>query len=242
MMQSIPNSLLSPYAREEIETAYGSSVLSAADAYVSHHKEIAVYVNEDPHLIASFVDAGVVRCVQNTNPAYIDTGVVIANLQIPHVEVGFSLVVSGGSYNSLFGGWRNGYINTGIWINNYQVHSRWGFTNGTTYPDASAPVNTFHTIKALNNSFYFDNSLLYTFGNTINLNFTNTLFGTRNNTGAVETYGIFNITYLKIQDNTTIVREMYPFIRNGVHGMMDIANDTFYTNSASTGSIVVVEI
>ena len=43
-----------------------------------------------------------------------------------------------------------------------------------------------------------------------------------------------------MQDGGAVLREMYPFIRNGVNGMIDVLSGTFYQNAGS-GSFTISE-
>ena len=45
---------------------------------------------------------------------------------------------------------------------------------------------------------------------------------------------------ITIVENGVKVREMYPFIRNGVNGMIDVLSGTFYQNAGS-GSFTISE-
>lgn len=45
--------------------------------------------------------------------------------------------------------------------------------------------------------------------------------------------------YFNMEVNNVLVREMYPFIRNGENGMLDIISGTFYPNANTQGSFTI---
>lgn len=55
----------------------------------------------------------------------------------------------------------------------------------------------------------------------------------------VERIAALSITNFKIFETDQPLSEMYPFIRNGENGMLDIISGTFYPNANTEGSFTI---
>jgi len=64
------------------------------------------------------------------------------------------------------------------------------------------------------------------------------------NQGTIQTDRIITAGIAKfiLKQGNTELREMYPFIRNGVNGMIDVISGTFFTNANSQGSFTIPDI
>lgn len=143
------------------------------------------------------------------------------------------------SYSTLFGT-RNGsygrylfrYITGGNWL--VTVHRSASASSSYQYIDTSTWYDHNDHIVSLNYEFYLDNTLLKTFtspSDSTAFPYSFYLFAL-NDAGTPNDYWYYKIYYLKIWDNTTLVRDFIPCYRksDSVIWLYDLVNNTFYTN------------
>lgn len=200
---------------------------------------LANFINEDPMLVCSLVETSKTRWLVGDGEAYVDSDVDLSITESPSVYIHFQYIKSTGSYDTIFGGWFSNTRNTGIWVNNKCIHSRWGNHSGTTYSQAPCLVGTEHTIYADMNKFQYDGSTIYSNIGKITYNGKNPIGATYRD-AYYEIYGQFNFACLIIKDNDQPLREMYPMQRtDGTCGMLDIISGTFYPNANTEGSFTI---
>ena len=224
----------------------GIAVISRTNDYLNalaltdqtRAQQLAMFIQEDPLLVTSLVETSKTRWLVGDGKACVDSDVNLSLVSSPSVSIYFKYVESGGNYNTIFGGWYSNTKNTGIWINNNCIHSRWGQISGTTYNTAPCLVGTEHLIYADMEKFQYDNNTIYTDINKITYDGNNPIFATYR-ASYYEMYGKINISHLKIKDGTTPIREMYPFTRNGENGMLDIISGTFHPNANTAGAFTI---
>ena len=224
----------------------GTQVIKATNDYLNaialtdtaRAQQLADFINEDPLLVCSLVETSKTRWLVGDGKAYVDSDVDLSITELPSVYIHFQYIKSTGSYDTIFGGWFSNTKNTGIWVNNKCIHSRWGNTSGTTYSQAPCLVGTEHTIYADMNKFQYDGSTIYRNIGKITYNGKNPI-GASYRDAYYEIYGQFNFACLIIKDNDQPIREMYPFHRNGESGMLDIISGTFHPNANTQGSFTI---
>lgn len=188
--------------------------------------------------------------------AYIDILEVIDTLSSPYIEIRFTYDAKVGTYDGLFGGWRSDTINTGIWVNDGHIHTRWGKNMGTTYYNAPcSPSTTQHVIIADMSKFKYDSTVLYSTGiSPITYANTNLLFATDRQQGAGN-ISKCSVAYFILNDGNTKYKRFIPFktgkawaaedVSTGVAqaagtcGMIDLVSGKLFPNANSSGSFTI---
>ena len=229
----------------------GKAVIKATNAYLNgiaatdptKAYALAGFINEDPMLVCSLVETGKVREMYSDDNAYIEL-----NLQINSITsdstIGYRLRNASytGNKTAMYGAKVNYNnndlsISLGAWDNNGQAYIGYGmsYSNSWSYTKDTKP----HTIRLANNTAYFDGEIKKSYSPN---NFTtNPLLLYRVSGGGGDVKGIDTNTaifFASIKD-IEINIEMYPFIRNGENGMLDIISGTFYPNANTSGSFII---
>ena len=237
---------LSKAAKQAIVGAFGqrdgTAVINATNAYLNQlaasgqagkdkATALAGFINEDPMMVCSLglevelttLPKMPIRFIKNdaNGNAYIDTGT--RYLPGYSVEAEYQIIQNLDNMNFVIGSYAAGNRYAiraidgggGVWIqfgsgNVCQVGTGFGkhkviMAEGTCYVDGTAYANSYSLS---------DNGVnLYLF---------------RASGGTYPSYS--RIAYTKVGSG---IREMYPFIRNGVFGMIDVLHDQLYTNAGS---------
>ena len=235
-------------AQQAIRGAFGQrdgmAVIKATNAYLNQlaasdrdkATALAALINEDPMMVCSLglEVEGVtmpIRWMKSTGAQYIDTGF----NGFVHKQDTLEVHCQGISYPSSIApifGWRDASTPANLlelWVRNNSDY------NTSTGTDFASGINSLTDVV-----FKFDKLKVY-FNGTLNatatkeLTATNTilLFVGRSGGGLDSRVTSSRIAYCKIWDNDVEAREMYPFIRNGVFGMIDVINETFHQNLGS---------
>ena len=230
-------SLLSA-TRQAIVAAFGSAegteVIRKTNDYLNRIAttdpqralQISAFINEDPLLVTSLVETSKVRTLDGDGFAYINT-----NFK-PTADIPFEIV-----YHSYF------VKNSTRQIEGWNENQWWGINgNGSSFGQ-NGSGSAFVEGEL--------NEIVISYSGTGNTPIS--LNGNRaGNPGFVSTdFHAFHINGwnnecmrdrrcdIKIVEGTTTVREMYPFIRNGENGMLDIISGTFYPNANTEGSFTI---
>lgn len=206
--------------------------------YGNANRSCVQYINEDPDLICSLIDVGYTRWLEGDRLAWINTE--CALYYSNNWEIVYDTYLIGlFNYQGIlsFFQFTSSYE---IWADSAGYFSiRWGGTKYSTKIDA----NTRHNIRIIrnNNDFYvyIDNELKINF-NKANVPGDDTylydLCFPRNSIGMQRHY------HVKFTQNDVIVRDMYPFIRNNVPGMIDLLTGSFYANANDTGAFTISKV
>ena len=224
--------------KQAIRGAFGDdgwAVIQATNAYLNgiaasdrdKATALAGFINEDPMMVCSLglepqltvLPSMPIRLMDNNGTAYINTGVAIA----AGLDIEFRIFKNQSNRKSVFGpssqGWLYSFMvaeaewryypnNLGKWVVSTSNVPAAGVTDVHIMADKM-------TMNGYNSSFASDGGATAS-GTFCFLNG----YG-----GVPNAYGGF----IKIANE----REMYPFIRNGVLGMIDVLHDVLYTNAGS---------
>ena len=233
----------------------GWAVIKATNAYLNgiaasdRDKATALagwlntYAIEDAHIVYSLVPTlGVTRWIKsNGTSTYIKTGLYPStNMEVEgdiiyrnntQSDLYLLSAFEQGNYGAaLLGQYQMKYIltfgeykNAGSIVVGQAVHIKagWADISGYIYIDGTQILNATYTYHRVNNLEMY-------------------LFAQNYRGTAVQQYTQADIATLKIKQGGQLVREMYPFIRNGVNGMIDVLDGTFYANAGS-GSFTISE-
>jgi len=161
---------------------------------------------------------------------YINTGVTTSNTEF---EIGLKVLDNAGQGHCFFGG-RVGATNNDMslmWTPNDNINPLRFIYYSTVYY-LPFQKNIFKTIKFKDGKLYIDDQLINnisrrSFGNPRNIY----LFAMNSNGSAA--WSPCAISYCKLWQNGTLVRDYLPYLNNGVPCMYDIVNNTFYYNQGN---------
>ena len=231
----------------------GNAVLGATNAYLKALAEtnptkataLAVLINEDPMLVCSIglQPQGVTmpeRTLNGDGYAYIDTGYKAVADTSMDIQFMWPNSISI-RYCSLIlcdtGGLEYGITH---WNSFY-----WHYGGYQSFSGIAANVKFIIETRKNVLTLYRDGNIVTTStrpertGSTTT-NGTLPLYAWRRSGSVMKEY-ITNakVWYLRLYENMIPVREMYPFIRNGENGMLDILSGTFYPNANTSGSFTI---
>lgn len=196
-------------------------------------QQIANFINEDPLLVCSLVETSKTRWLVFDGNEYIDTGF------YPNQDSSFMVRVSNSSKDAYwFGAWNKAYASGAFSVCNdstsvYSGYDGQGGGSGLTQGKSDFVIGLDKNIVKIKEEVFrtFD----YT---NFALNYS-ILIGAQNRVGKPFLSGSFYLASAKAKDNGADTREMYPFIRNGENGMLDILSGTFYPNANTQGSFTI---
>lgn len=227
----------SPYSAEAtaaLQAAFTNEQWIKIRDYGFEHREIVGYMNayapEDAKIADSLVPTlGIKRWIRNTSAGpYIDTGVMPSPVQYGF-DIGFKLssytIIGNQYYDFMIYGNRMYYVGSDkalpkIVVDGNEHRAVMNYVNGVFNID----IDNGSTDSVTKNISPKKNVLLW--ANDMN--------------GNIGDKGVGGYVYAKIYNANALVRELYPFIRNGVNGMIDVLSDTFYPNAGS-GSFTITE-
>ena len=208
------------------------------------HQEIVGYMNayapEDAKIAYSLVEGLGWRYIQSSGSQYIDTNYVFGNAY----SGSYSLEMQVGQLNTSASCWcgceMGGSRHYFIFQQNSNVNL-WHMGNNGRAIVSSLTDGQPHIFKIVSDSgavtVYKDGESKLT-GTTSNVTCTNSFGLFCDHTPTYNQFATIRLGYCKIWDGESIQREMYPFIRDGKNGMLDILTGTFYENKGS-GSFTI---
>lgn len=198
--------------------------------------QISGFINEDPMLVCSLVETSKTRWLVGDGKAYVETGVTYntANnykakfaLQFTKKNVGayqLNGINAGAAFGEMNGRLENGANTSSIPCNIDTVY------NVTQYYNATSATCEIDGVGTLTRSTSSLPQYALTYGYV--------LFGCRSEEEVIYLCNE-KMQYFNMEVNNVLVREMYPFIRNGENGMLDIISGTFYPNANTQGSFTI---
>ena len=205
--------------------------------------QISGFIKEDPMLVCSLVETSKIREMYSDGNAYIELRLQINSITSDST-IGYRLRNASytGDKTAMYGAkvtYNNNdlSISLGAWNNNGQAYIGYGqsYTNSWVYTKDTNP----HTIRLANKTAYFDGEIKKSY--SPNDFTTNPLLLYRVSGGGGDSKGLDTNTaifFARIKD-ININIEMYPFIRNGENGMLDIISGTFHPNANTEGSFTI---
>ena len=232
-------------------SAEGTQVISKTNDYLNaiaatdpaRAQQLADFIQEDPLLVCSLVETSKVREMYSDGNAYIELRLQINSITSDST-IGYRLRNASytGSKTAMYGAkvtYNNNdlSISLGAWGNNGQAYIGYGnsYTNSWVYTKDTNP----HTIRLANKTAYFDGEIKKSY--SPNDFTTNPLLLYRVSGGGGDSNGLDTNTaifFARIKD-IDINIEMYPFIRNGENGMLDIISGTFHPNANTQGAFTI---
>lgn len=254
--QWIERSPYSAAATRALKAAFSAEQWAIIRDYGFAHPEIVGYMNayavEDAKIAMSLVPGiGTRWLVGDTNGnAYIDTGFVPTNNTSIGMKMQFTRINSSSDKSCLFGSRKSyssncitwGWGNSSWYVTGDTCFTSWG--KSPSYQMLTRPLDLLpHTLLLDKGAYYIDGSLIYTYTSAaFTCPYNLYIFNLRQDGGLLPN-GLNSdgqIAEVKVSEDGTPVREMYPFIRNGVNGMIDVLSGTFYQN-AGTGQFTISE-
>jgi hypothetical protein len=238
---------LLPATKQAIVAAFGAEgteVIAKTNDYLNRIAltdpqralQISGFINEDPLLVCSLVETSKTRWLVGDGKAYVDTGVIPTDATLYEI-VGSINPTSNSSLLGLHIG-SNIYNYIAGYLTNAQFKGfvvNWG--TGTHFQEAGVKDANLHRHKfdRITGEYNVDdNSVILTVGATASTDtlklFANSPYNNRCSGNVVE---------CKMSNGTTPIREMYPFIRNGENGMLDIISGTFHPNANTAGEFTI---
>ena len=230
----------------------GKAVIKATNAYLNALAEtdqnkaatLAGFINEDPMLVCSFVETGKTRFIVGDGVySYIDSGVDLyyTNKYTISIDIIKSLNASAvicGVYQHI-----------GDDISSLRIDE---FADGIKVlarsPQSYITINSmsngsqYSILVDTSSGIYIDGNNVY--ANKLSINYANGIdfyaYGSRwINQGASFRSSNSKLVKFIMYENDIMLREMYPFIRNGENGMLDTITGTFYPNVNTSGSVTI---
>ena len=225
-------------------------------AYGFAHPEIVGYMNayapEDAKIAYSLVEGIGERWVvgDTGGNAYIDTGFIPTEKTSIAIKMQFTVLNASSDHSCLFGSRSSynsncitwGWGNSGWQVTGDKCFTSWG--KSPTYQMLTRPLDLLpHSLLLDKGAYYIDGALIYTYTSAaFTCPYNLYIFNLRQSSGLLPN-GLNSdgrITDVVVKEDGVKVREMYPFIRNGVNGMIDVLSGTFYQNAGS-GSFTISE-
>ena len=206
------------------------------------HPEIVGYMNayapEDAKIAYSLVEGIGTRWITTDKNAYIDTTAKATSNTDCEIDF-FNLVNVSGSEHVLFGACN------GSWSANYGINGNSLGRNGIyayyNY-DGSTGITmmTEAVYKLAKGKLYINGEQRYTKTySAFSFNLNIFIFGT-NNGGSHAYSPVVSVKRFKVWESDVLTRELVPYIKNGVSGMMDLVNGVFHPKQGS-GSFTISE-
>lgn len=235
----------SPYsaaATQALKAAFSADQWATIRDYGFSHPEIVPYMNayapEDAKIAYSLVEGIGTRGIRTDKSAYIDTGIKATSNTDCQIDY-YDCVLVSSQEHILFGArngsWSANYGVNAASSNNTGMYAYYNYDGQTRITPATARL-----VKLAKGKLYLDG--VESFSKTysaFSFNLNIYIFGT-NNGGTHQYSPEVKAKSFKVWVNDELVREMYPFIRNGVNGMIDVLSGTFYQNAGS-GSFTISE-
>ena len=197
---------------------------------------LAGFINEDPMLVCSLVETSKTRWLDNGGTyAYIDTGLTTdKNCQYMKASVKVQFFKTSGTYYML--------ANSTLNFNRNNQNIATG-TIGNIYTFSTGEPLDIYVLASPSTSKkgFGVNGVekISTFDNPMPSAYKIFLFALGTDTLYSQTAERVTFAHAKIEKDGVMLREMYPFIRNGVNGMLDIISGTFYPNANTEGSFTI---
>lgn len=233
--------------QQAIITAFGAEgyeVIHLTNAYITltdptRAQQIANFINEDPLLVCSLVETSKMRWLVGDGKAYVDTGVTLNELAfVSGAYIGMQLKWTNFSSNRFqVNGWGN---NPQIGISVFDGQARWqNYATGSELVSLNKEYNVTLDLEPSKAVLYCDGFSPLTAGANTAPNNYPFLIGCMTTDGVNRINpAIMDIGKLVIENDQPL-REMYPFIRNGENGMLDILSGTFYPNANTSGAFTI---
>ena len=202
-------------------------------------QQLIAFINEDPLLVTSLVETSKVRWLVGDGKAYLDVGVTLNELAFVN-----------GAYISIQLKWTNfsvdGFQVNG-WGNNPQIgikvnggQARWqNYATGSEPVSLNKEYNVTLDLEPSKSVLYCDGFSPLTAGADTAPNNYPFLIGCMTTNGVDRINPAIMDTGKLVINGTTPIREMYPFIRNGENGMIDILSGTFRPNANTSGAFTI---
>lgn len=247
LMTATQQAIIAAFGAEE-----GIAVITKTNDYLNaialtdttRAQQLANFINEDPLLVCSLVETSKTRWLVGDGKAYVDTGFIANNYTTSYMyrvvwyteqssggsiigtisnNAGFGQIYMAGSISNLWGGVGN--TNTGL---NSSLEL------GAKYDDTVIVNISNGTITRTTNGVTKSTTL------NVSVRPTTSAFLYAYNTGtAAKQNTKCSIAMCLLYGDDQPIREMYPFIRNGENGMLDIISLTFHPNANTQGSFTI---
>ena len=232
----------------------GAAVIAATNAYLnqlaaqgaagkSKANALAGFINEDPMMVCSLglepelttFERMPVRYVGNLNGAWIDPNL-MGGLDTYFIKT--QLLTKGNSNYYIFGNF-NQTGQSGLFRSSTTRMDFLYYIGSTAYYIELGQTDTFLEIETSPSGIFADGvkKADWPTGTSKLTNSKLLLWGTGTGTAF---NGAGECVRLTISDsNNEPIREMYPWIENGVNGLLDVLHDVFYPNANSAGSLTI---
>lgn len=230
----------SPYSQETtqaLKSAFPYKWQTIRD-YGFAHPDRVPFINEDPMLVMSLIDGLGTRWLNNNGTAYLNTGFVANYYSHSYQYDTIWKAAAIGNSTTMIGALSNGAAFGQMFLSGSECQVWGGYNWVNTGLTFNVAANTKYTDSI---KFDFDNNKGYRTMNGASLE-KNVDMRTRvtleaylfayNNGGTATQKANCSFAKLVMYGDEVKVREMYPFIRNNVNGMIDVLSNTFYTNAS----------